>query len=144
MSTPFATQLERLETRHGFLRLTADEVDAFAAAGDSLLLLTDEPQTCPEAWDMALVLPEALKAWPGRFRVGVADPAASREIAARFGASQLPAMLFQRDGAWVGKLEGMFEWDRLVAALGAMLAAPTARRPGIGIPVRAATTSSCH
>lgn len=143
MSTPFTAQLERLVSRHGFARLTAAEVDSFAAAGgDSVLLITDEPPICPEAWDLALVLPEALKAWPGRFRAAVADPAASRDIAARFGVSRLPAMLFQRDGAWVGKLEGMFEWDRLVAALGAMLAAPTARRPGIGIPVR--TASSCH
>ncbi len=144
MSTPFDKQLERLAERHGFLRIGADQVDTFAASGDSVLLLTAEPQTCPEAWDMALVLPEALKAWPGRFRAGVADPAASAAIAARFGAGQLPAMLFQRDGAWVGKLEGMFEWDRLVSALGAMLAAPTARRPGIGIPLRVAAASSCH
>lgn len=143
MSTPFDKQLERLSERHAFQRIGSDAVDAFAATGDSVLLLTDEPQACPEAWDMTLVLPEALQIWPGRFHAGVADPAASAAIAARFGIGRLPALLFQRDGAWVGTLEGMQEWAALVAALGDMLAAPSGRRPGIGIPVRAAS-SSCH
>ncbi len=140
----FLTQLERLASRHGFVRVDADAVAAFAAAGDSVLLLTDDPRACPEAGDLVVVLPEALKPWAGRYRAGVADPGASRAIAAAFGVGRLPALLFQRDGAWVGTLEGMLDWATLAGALAAMRSAPVRRRPGIGIPLRAASASSCH
>jgi hydrogenase-1 operon protein HyaE len=141
----FEALLRRLENQHHLCRVAGDGVDAFAAGpGDSVLLLTDTPQRCPEAWDLAVVLPEVVRAWAGRLRAGVADPQASAPIAARFGIARFPALLFQRDGHYVGSLEGMYDWAMLVPAVAALLAAPPGRAPGIGIPVRATPPASCH
>lgn len=137
--------LQRLEAEAGFTRVAADGVAAFAASGANVLLLTADPARHPEAWDMVVVLPEVLKVVPGAFRAGVADPAASRDIATAYSIGVFPALLFQRDGAYVGAIEGMRDWMPLVTAVRAMHSAPAGRRPGVGIPVRGmSSSSSCH
>ncbi len=139
MSASLAKQLDRLALEHGFARVTPDSLRDFAASGDSVLLLTAEAAQCPEAWDMAMVLPEALAVVGGRFLAGVAEPFHSQQLASSHGIEVLPALIFQRDGQWVGKLEGMVDWMQLVRTLMEMLQSPTRRRPGLGIPVRVVT-----
>ncbi len=156
-TSPFEQGLQRLRERDGFTQLEAGDLAAFAAAsGDAVILLTDDPVRCPEAWDMVVVLPEALKSADAPFRCAYAAPAASREIAAQFGISRYPALLFLRGGQqgegaeeakpgdYVGAVEGMRDWRPLVDAINHMLATPATRRPGIGIPVRASIPTSCH
>jgi len=160
-ASPFEQGLQRLRDRDGFTQLEAGDLAAFAtASGDAVILLTDDPVRCPEAWDMVVVLPEALKSADAPFRCAYAAPAASREIAGQFGISRYPALLFLRGGQrgaeeegeaadarpgdYVGAIEGMRDWRPLVDAINRMLATPAARRPGIGIPVRASIPTSCH
>ncbi|QDF99369.1 hypothetical protein CJ010_23935 [Azoarcus sp. DD4] len=151
-ATALEQGMQRLVERDGFRRVTTDTLVDFARAADiGVLLLTDDPVRCPEAWDMLVVLPEVLKSVPG-LRAGVAAPDASRDIAATFGISRYPALLFLRgdDNAggnhdYVGAIEGMRDWQPLVEAVAAMRHAPAGRRPGIGIPVRGTGASStCH
>lgn len=152
MSTPSALEqgLQRLAQRDGFYRVAAADLPSFAAAaGTTVLLLTEDPVRCPEAWDMVVVLPEVLKAVPG-LRAGVADPEASRDIAAAFSINRFPALLFLRGDDpsghdYVGAVEGMRDWQPLVDTVAAMRVAPAGRRPGVGIPVRGTgNPSTCH
>lgn len=144
----FEQLLQRLVRSNGFTRLRDDGeegVDHFAAApGDSVVLLTDAPKRCPEAWDLAVVLPEVLKLFETRLRAAVADPAMSAPLAARFGVTRFPALLFQRGGDYIGVLEGMREWRAFPAAFERMLASAPARAPGIGIAVCAQSGTACH
>lgn len=141
----FAPLFARLVAQEGFTRLDdAAALEAFAAGGQTVTLLTDAPLRCPEAWDLAVVLPELMRCFPGRVRAALADPAVSAAIVARFAVSRLPALLFQRDGGYVGVLEGMRAWQGFAAEFGRMLEAPVSRVPGVGIPVRPAQSSSCH
>jgi hydrogenase-1 operon protein HyaE len=55
----------------------------------------------------------------------------------------MPALLFLRDGAYVGVIEGLRDWSEFVAEVRQMLAAPVSRPPSIGIAVTAAQ-SGCH
>ncbi len=165
-ASPFQQGLQRLRERNGFIALEADGVDAFVnAAGDGVILLTDDPQRCPEAWDMVVVLPEALDAVRAEpactFRRAYAAPALSRDIAAAYGISRYPALLFVRgaDAAaaadidtaadavapqhFVDSIEGMRDWLPLLDALRRMPASPVRRRPGIGIAVRS-SAPACH
>ena len=67
--------LDQLFTRHGFTRVAADTLDAFAAApGHALLVFTEDPQRYKETLDLAVIAPEVAKAFAGRFRVGVLLP----------------------------------------------------------------------
>lgn len=141
----FAPLFARLVAREGIVRIDDDDAfRTFAARGDTVTLLTDVPLRCPEAWDLAVVFPELLRCFPGRLRAAFADPAVSVGIVARCAITRLPALLFQRDGGYVGVLEGMRDWQGFAAAFGRMLEQPVTRTPGVGIPVRPAQSSSCH
>ena len=125
-------------------RTAAVALDDFAASGDVVVLLMDSPRRCPEAWDLAVVLPELLAAWAPDMRAGVADPGESAAIAARHGIARFPALLFLRDGGHVGALEGMRDWSGFAAGFARMRETPVSRAPGIGIAVRgAAATTAC-
>jgi len=141
----FSALLARLSTDHGIATLDPDTVEAFGATGgDSLTLLVDDVVRTPEVWDVAVVLPEALKSVTRPLRAGVADLAASRELSARYGVTRFPAMLFRRDGEYVGLVEGMLDWGYLVSAIERKLGEPTQRPPSIGIPVRGPSAGGCH
>lgn len=141
----FEALLQRTETQHGFARVSDGEsLEAFARSGDSLVLLTENPKLCPEAWDLVVVLPEVLKQFSDELRRAVATPTESAVIARRFAVSRFPALLFQRDGQYVGVLEGMRDWASFAPAVDRMLSSPVSRAPGIGIPVRAASAGTCH
>lgn len=144
-ATRFSALLARLSSDHGIVTLDADSVEPFAqAAGDSLTLLVDDVVRTPEVWDVAVVLPEVLKSVTRPLRVGVADLSASRELSARYGVTRFPAMLFRRDGDYVGLVEGMLDWGYLVSAIERKLGEPTQRPPSIGIPVRGQAAGGCH
>jgi len=143
---PLDERIAGLVSRHGFTLVDADSAAAFAAAeGDSIILLTADPQAYPETWDVAVVLPEVLKSIPNRPRAAVADPANSLNIAARFGVKIYPALVFQRGSGFVGVLEGMQDWDAYLRLVPQLLARPVGRAPSIGIPVvTSGGSSSCH
>lgn len=137
--------IERLSVQHGFVRIDAGGIDGFAhAPGDSLVLMTHDPVRVPETLDVVVVLPEVLKAFPARFRCAVLDPEQSQIAKTRFGITRWPALLFQRDGHYVGAIEGMRDWSDFVAEVGVMLDKPTGRAPSIGIAVASAATPGCH
>lgn len=142
----FATLLERLQRDHAIETLDETTAAAFGAGpGDSLTLLVDDVVRTPEVWDVAVVLPEALKSIKAPLRAGIATLEASRALSARYGVKRFPAMLFRRDGAYVGTVEGMLDWGYLVAAIERKLGEAPQRPPSIGIPVKGPESGAgCH
>lgn len=149
MAAPDTDRLADLFQRHGEkygYQVLADAAaaDSFCAGpGDRVLLLADDPRLVPESWDVAVILPDALAKVADRIAVGLVLPAAARVLAPRYSLSLWPALLFLRDGQFVGLLEGMRDWAVYAREIPAMLERPVSRAPGIGIPV-ATATSSCH
>lgn len=141
-----ATMVDRLETRHGFARLDAASFEAFAAGpGDRVVLFAEDPLQVPETWDVAIVLPEVLKSLGGRLTAGVLDLASARALAGRYGLRTWPALIFMRDGGYVGAIEGMRDWDVYLREVAAMLDKPVGRAPSVGIAVRAEPAiNACH
>lgn len=129
--------IARLFTAHGCARLEADGVDAFVAEpGHALLVFLEDPMRIKETLDLAVIAPELVRAFPGRFRVGVLVPEASRQAQARFGFHRWPALVVLRDGRYVGAIDGLREWDVYRDQLTALLAAEPTRPPTVGIAVR--------
>lgn len=141
-----ANLLDRLETRHGFTRLDAASFETFAAGtGDRVVLFAEDPLQVPETWDVAIVLPEVLKSLGGRLTAGVLDVVSARALAGRYGLRTWPALIFLRDGGYVGAIEGMRDWGVYLREVAAMLDKPMGRAPGVGIVVRAEGASqACH
>lgn len=137
--------IDRLTVEFGYPRLDAGNLDAFLAApGDAVLFCGGDPIQHPECLDVAVVLPELLRAHPGRFRAGVAAPALEAELQARYGFNRWPSLVFLRAGAYVGAISGIQDWAVYLARIDALLVAPASRPPSIGIAVSASTSPTCH
>jgi hydrogenase-1 operon protein HyaE len=106
----FSPSLRRLLQMPGITALGQDDVEGFTAHGLTALFFTGNPTRYPEIDDLAVVLPELLKEFPGKFRVGVIDPDVEKKLAVRFKVSVRPTLLFLRDGAVVLSLPRMRDW----------------------------------
>jgi hydrogenase-1 operon protein HyaE len=138
--------LEQLVSRHGFTPLDADSIDAFVAgAGHALLVFTEDPFRYKETLDLAVIAPEIARAFEGRFRVGVLLPAAARKVAPRYGFAHWPALVMLKDGAYVGAIDGLRNWDEYLEETMRLLSRGATRPPSVGIAVRstAASGSGC-
>jgi hydrogenase-1 operon protein HyaE len=133
-----APPIAALIERHRLPLLQADDLDFFLAPGrHNLLFLAGDPVKYPEALDVAVVLPQLLRAFPGRFTAGLVAPDAERAVHARFGCQRWPALVLLRGDAYVGSIERMRDWDAYLTELAALLERPPARPPGVGVPVAA-------
>jgi hydrogenase-1 operon protein HyaE len=110
----------------------------------NLLFLAGDPVKYPEALDVAVVLPQLLRAFPGRLHAAIVAPEAERELHARFGCRRWPALVLLRGDAYVGSIERMRDWDDYLRELRYLLEAAPSRPPGIGIPVADATLDAAH
>lgn len=137
--------IARLGDEHGYPTLRADNLDAFCnAPGDAVLFCAGDPVQYPECLDVAVVLPELLRVWPGRFRAAVIAPEQETAIQARYGFNRWPTLVFLRGGDYLGALSGIQDWAVYLARINELLTAPISRPPSIGIAVSAAASPTCH
>jgi hydrogenase-1 operon protein HyaE len=139
---PGATALDRLETaigrlqqKHGFQRVS-DAAGEFPA-GLCALLLTEDPQRNPEVLDACVILPEALKPLGDAIVRQVAGPDVTAVLQQKFGVARPPAVVFLRDGAYLGSLNGIRDWREYQVEIAELLNGPARPKP-IGIAVIAA------
>jgi hydrogenase-1 operon protein HyaE len=142
--SPGATSLERLETaigrmqqKHGFQRVAGN--DPVFPAGLVALLLTEDPQRNLEVLDACVILPEALKPLGSEVARWVAGPDAAPDLMQKFGVARAPAVVFLRDGQYLGGLNGIRDWSEYQVEMARLLNGPAQPKP-IGIPVRAVNT----
>lgn len=136
--------IARLVDTFGYPLLNADNLDAFCdAPGDAVLFCGGDPAQHPECLDVAVVLPEILRTFPGRFRTAVITSDLDLAVQARFGFSRWPTLVFLRDGAYVGTISGIQDWSVYLARINELLATPASRPPSIGVAVSSAS-ATCH
>jgi hydrogenase-1 operon protein HyaE len=151
---PGPTSLDRLETaigrmqqKHGFQRV--DRAPEEVPLGCSLpefdgeltaLLLTEDPQRNLEVLDACVMLPEVLKPLGTDIERWVAGPDAAPALMRKFGVARAPAVVFLRQGNYLGVLNGIRDWGEYQQEIGRLLTGPAQSKP-IGIPVRTANTA---
>jgi hydrogenase-1 operon protein HyaE len=139
--------IARLVEQHGAAWVDGSSIEGFLAEpGDRVLFFAGDPVRFPECLDVAVVLPELQRVFPGRFCVGVARREDEDALARRFGSQRWPSLVFLRDGRYVTTVAGMLDWDVYLARVSEALVMPTSRAPTIGIPVvsGSAGASGCH
>lgn len=112
--TPSAASplIDALVEQHGFPRLTEDAYAAFAeGAGDRVLFLTGDPAKNLETNDVAVILPELVRAFAGRFAAAVVDRTLEDALRERFEVWPTPSLIFLRDGAFLGAIPKVRDWD---------------------------------
>lgn len=131
-----------LSSRHGLPTVDAATVDTFLApaAGEAehaILFFTGDPETRSDTTDVAVVLPELLAAFAGRFRAAVVDRDAEEALKARFGVQVFPSLAVTRGQAALGVMPRIRDWsdytDTLAGYLKVDAEPPKPARPKIEI-----------
>jgi hydrogenase-1 operon protein HyaE len=119
-----------LHERHGLPRLDETSVDAFLADGGHVLILfAGDPKQRMESDDVAVVLPELLKAFAGRFRGAVVVRESEDRLKSRFQVVMTPSLVVARGGDTLDVISKIRDWSDYVARLQAALAPDAAPLP---------------
>ena len=90
--------IERLTTDHGIPEVGLDEHETFIGQpGLSVLFFAGDPKRYKETTDVAVVLPELLKAFDGRLRAALVQKDAEIELQKHYGFRQWPTLVFLRE-----------------------------------------------
>lgn len=128
--------IEQLVTRHGCTYLQEDKLDWLLETDLPVaLFFTEDPKRYPEANDVAVVLPELVKACGDCFRIAVVDRDLEAQLKNRYDITLWPSLVFLREGEYLGKINKMRDWSEYMALIPEILQREPTRNPGVGIPV---------
>ncbi len=108
--------------------------DFVKSAPFSVLFFTEEPKRFPESNDVAVILPELVKTFP-QLTPAVVSTDAEKALQGRYNFTVWPALVFLKEGRYLGTITKVQNWDVYMAEIGSILALEPKRDPGIGIPV---------
>ena len=130
--------IDRLLSEFGYPEITLANHDDFVAeTGMNVLFFPGDVKTFRDATDVAVVLPELVKAFRGKLNPGVVTDfrADGMELKKHYGFRGWPALVFVRDGAYVGAIAHIQNWSDYLEQIGELLLAPPQPPPSLSIPV---------
>lgn len=121
--------IQRLTNELGYPLVDGPGADAFVdREGEAVLFLSGDPVRYKEADDVAVVLPELLKALGGDLRAAVVHRDAEKEVASRLGVTVWPALAFFRGGEHLGNITRMQDWGVYLERIAALRGTVTEAR----------------
>ena len=122
----------------GYPEITLENHDEFVTSpGMNVLFFPGDTSTVKDATDVAVVLPELEQAFDGRLRPGVVTDTfgVGKALKQKYGFSHFPALVFVRDGDYVGAICRIQDWPEYLDKISDLLVAAPRRPPGFSIPV---------
>ncbi len=107
---------------------------------ECVLFFTENPERFPESNDVAMILPELVKQFGGRFSAAVVAQTAQRQLQSRYGFNEWPCLVFLRKGEYLGAICRVQDWTSYLQQIDNILSAEPGRAPGFAIPVEQAPT----
>jgi hydrogenase-1 operon protein HyaE len=130
--------IERLLTELNYPEITLDNHDEFVELpGLNVLFFPGNPDTVKDATDVAVVLPELVKAFVPQLNPGVVTDTfgGGLELKRKYGFTHYPSLVFVRGGEYVGTISRIQDWVEYQTKISSFLTAPARRAPGFSIPV---------
>jgi hydrogenase-1 operon protein HyaE len=143
MSSPL---IEDLVENQGIPLIDEAALDAFSSSHTHVLLFfTENPVQFPESNDVAVVLPLLKQHFGDRFRVAVVARESERTLHARFPFDGWPSLVLLKEGAYVGAVSRMQDWDVYLSEMERLLQSEPSTLRGFKVPVVSASANpSCH
>jgi hydrogenase-1 operon protein HyaE len=130
--------IEALLGRHGIPTLRESAVDAFLEANErSVLFFAGDSERLAESADVAVVLPELVKHFPG-LAPALVEKAAERPLQLRYRFNAFPALVFMKGGGYLGAITRLLSWRDYIAEIEAILARGPCDPPPYQFPDRCA------
>ncbi len=131
----FSPPIKSMIEREGYSALDGPELKAFIDQHEDVILVFAEGmKRLPEADDLAIILPELTRAFPGRFRVAVIPFTAHRDFKLHYHFLKLPTLLFLRRGEYIGAIEGLLDWADYLAEINRLIVAEPSEPPPMILP----------
>ena len=130
--------IDRLVGEFGYTEVSMENHDDFIATpGMNVLFLPGDAKTVKDATDVAVVLPELMEAFSGKLNAGVVTDTFGDGVKLKrlYGFTHFPSLVFVRDGAYVGTISRVRDWQEYLNLISELLVAEPRRRPGIPIEV---------
>lgn len=131
--------------KYDYPELDEETLDDFLNGHDEVVLFfAENPKKFPESDDVAMILPEIIKAYEGRLEAAVISPSAEHSLQRRYGFGSWPALVFLRGGEYLGVITQVQNWEDYLREISQLLAADPVKPPGFKIPVVSESARSCH
>jgi hydrogenase-1 operon protein HyaE len=138
----FSPLVQQMIERHGYPVLTAATLKDFLDAhAEVVVFFTENADKFPETNDVAMILPELVKAFGGCFTAAVIDLADQRKLQMQYGFREWPTLVFLRKGEYLGAISRVQDWNVYLAEINRILACAPSRPPEFLLPVAGA---GCH
>ncbi len=131
----FSPLMQGIIERENLPVLSADTLDDFAReAGDMVLMVGGDWRRHVEVNDLAVILPEILKAAGGSLTGVVLERESERAIQTRFRFNRYPVLIFLRDGRYLGRIQKVLDWADYITEINAILAREPSDPPPYEFP----------
>jgi hydrogenase-1 operon protein HyaE len=130
--------IDRLLGELQYTEVSLGNHDQFIAEpGMNVLFFPGDPDTVKDATDVAVVLPELVKALDGQLRPGVVTDVFGdgKVLKRQYGFSEYPSLVFVRSGEYVGTITRIQDWGEYLDRISNLFVAAPRRPPGFSIPV---------
>ncbi len=131
----FSPLMESIIAREGLPVVSADTLDERAAgSGDMVLFVGGDWHRNVEVNDVAVILPELVKASNGHLSAAVLERDSERAIQTRYRFNRFPTLIFLRDGEYLGVIQKVLDWSDYVSEINEILARQPSPPPQFEFP----------
>ena len=127
----------RMVNEHGFESCDKDTFPQFLQKpGLSMVVFIEDPNRMKETMDALVIAPELAKSCGLIEHKAVVGPPNARKLAVTYGFKRWPALVFFRDGKYLGAVDGLRLWADLVREADEIMHSEPHYPPSVDIPVR--------
>lgn len=128
--------IQRLFDVYGYPEISLASHDDFVAEpGIRVLFFAGDPGRFRDTTDVAVVLPELVKAFQGALIPAVVATDAEKPLQQRYGFAAWPALVLLRDGGYLGAITGIQNWADYLREISELITAEPKPPPGFKVPV---------
>lgn len=137
--------IQNMIEQYAYPVIDESSIDNFLKSHNEVILFfTEDPKKYPESDDVAMILPELIKAFNGRLKAAVISQDSQRKLQSLYGFGTWPALVFLRQGEYLGVITSVQNWDDYLREIKKILDSKPVKAPGFKIPVVSQPASGCH
>ena len=131
----FSSLLSSIIERHAYPVLAEADIAAFAAQhGHCVPFFAGDADRLMESNDVAVILPELVKASGGGLTAAVVARESERALQRKYRFSAFPALVFLRRGVYLGAISRVRDWVDYVQEISEILAREPSEPPPFKLP----------
>ncbi len=132
----FSPLIESMIEQYEYPIISKENLDEFAASHEIVVLFfTENAQRFPEANDVAIILPELVKTFDGKFSAAVVAFADQRQLQMCYGFREWPTLLFLKNGEYLGVISQVQDWGYYLEEINQILASEPSKPPRVVVPI---------